>query len=334
MVQSIVSWSRRAFIAATAAALCTGAGVARAADQKLVVRMDFSTWGMHAAMYLAKEKGWFAQQGLDVEIQEGTGTINTLQLLAAGRVDVGQVQLGTMAVAKESGLDLISIAGFARKGDLAVLVDQKLGVKSPKDLEGKRLVCFTTSPWAPFIAPYLAANKIPKDKVNIVMVAPTAMISTYASGSGEGFLSQAPFGIPMVAKARPAGALLLSDSGINFPSYGLVTTPALLKEKADAIRKLVQIQVRAWEYIYGGHRDEAVAAIMKQRPNSRLDADVLGAQIDAYKTFFESPTQKQLPIGRQSDADWTSTIHSLEQAGLVKPGHKPADYYTNAMLAN
>jgi NitT/TauT family transport system substrate-binding protein len=304
------------------------------AAESLLVRLDFAPWGMHAAMHLAKEKGWFAKQGLDVQIQDGTGTINTLQLLAAGKVDVGQVSLGTMAVAKEHGLDLISIAGFARSGDLAVLLDEKLGVKKPKDLIGKKIVCFTASPWAPFIEPYFEANGIPKGAVNVIMVAPSAMVSTYASGNADGFMSQAPFGQPMMKKARPANALLLADSGISFPSYGLVSTSALLASKRDAVRKLVQIQVQTWKYIYDGHIDEAVAAILAQRPNAKLDPSVLRGQIEAYRPFFNSPTGKDVPFGVQTDTDWAAAIKSMEQTGQIKPGHKPSDYYTNSFVAN
>ncbi len=321
-------------LAFTAIGMAVAAAPAKAAES-LLVRLDFSPWGMHGAMHLAKEKGWFAEQGLDVEIQDGTGTINTLQLLAAGKVDVGQVSVGTMAVAKENGLDLISIAGFARTGDLAVLLDEKLGVKSPKDLMGKKIVCFTTSPWAPFIQPYLKANGLKKGEVEVVMVAPSAMVSTYASGNADGFMSQAPFGQPMVKKTREASALLLADSGISFPSYGLVSTPAMIgSEKKDAVKKLVQVQQRAWNYIYDGHIEEAVAAIIAQRPNAKLDADVLRGQLQAYKAFFKSPTGGDLPIGVQTDADWADAIKSMEQTGLIKAGHTPADYYTNALLMN
>lgn len=322
-----------AMLALPAISLRSAPAFAQGAE-KLLVRLDFSPWGMHAAMHLAQQKGLFKAQGLDVEVQDGTGTISTLQLLAAGQVDVGQVALGTMAVAKENGLDLMSFAGFARTGDLAVLVDESMGVKTPKDLAGKKIVCFTTSPWAPFIEPFLKANGMNKGSVNLVMVAPSAMISTYASGNSDAFMSQAPFGQPMVSKVRPAKALLLSDSGINFPSYGLVATPQRIAEKGAAIKKLAQIQVRAWEYIYAGHADEAVAAIVAQRPNAKLDPQILLGQIQAYRPFFESPTQKNLAIGKQSDADWAEAIKSMEQAGMIKPGRKPADYYTNAMLAN
>jgi len=326
---------RRVFTStlAAATALPLLAFHARAqAAAKLRVRLDFSPWGMHAAMHLAQSKGWYKEQGLDVEIQDGTGTINTLQLLAAGQVDIGQVALGTMAVAKESGLDLMSIAGFARTGDLAILVDGKQNVKTPKDLVGKKLVCFTTSPWTPFIDAFFKANGMSRSQVEMVMVSPAAMISTYLAGNSDGFLSQAPFGQPMVMKARSASALLLTDSGISFPSYGLAATPANIAAKKDAISKFARIQVRAWQYIYDSHIDEAVAAVLQQRPNARLDAAVVKGQIEAYRPFFESPGSKGLPFGVQADADWAAAIRSLEMSGQIKAGHKPSDYYTNALL--
>ena len=319
---------------AVAGALAMIAASPAQAAEKLVVRMDFSPWGLHGAMHLAQVKGWFAEAGLDVEVQDGMGSINTLQLLGSGKADVGQVSVGTMAVAKENGLDLISVAGFARTGDLAVMVDEKLGVKTPRDLIGKKIDCFTASPWAPFIEPFFKANNIQKGEVIVVMVAPTAMISTYASGNTDGFMSQAPFGLPMVKATRPATALLLADSGIAFPSYGLVTTPDALKTKRAEIKKLVDIQVRAWKYIYDGHVDEAVAAIVARRPNANLNPEVLSGQITAYRPFFDSPTNKALPIGLQSDPDWADAIKSMEVAGLLKPGHKPSDFYTNALLGN
>jgi len=334
MIKQISAATRWAAMAATLAVTALAWATPAAAAEKLKVRMDFSPWGLHAAMHLALEKGWFEQAGLDVEVQDGTGTINTLQLIGAGRVDVGQVSVGTMAVAMENGLDLVSIAGFARTGDLAVMTAADQGVKSPQDLRGKKIVCFTTSPWAPFIEPFLKANNLGRGDVNLVMVSPSAMISTYASGNSDAFMSQAPFGMPMVRKTRPATALLLADSGISFPSYGLVATPAMLKQKGDALRKLVQVQVKAWNYLYAGHIDEGVKAILAQRPNANLDADVLRGQLEAYRAFFDSPTVKDAPIGRQYDSDWAAAIRSMESAGMIKSGHKPSDYYTNALLPN
>ena len=68
------------------------------AQDKLSVRLDFSPWGVQAAMHLAKNKGWFKDAGLDVDIQDGRGSGNTIQLVNAGQVDVGQVQVGLVGI--------------------------------------------------------------------------------------------------------------------------------------------------------------------------------------------------------------------------------------------
>lgn len=320
-------------IAALVAALAS-AGAQAQAREKLSVVLDFTPWGIQAAMHLAKQKGWFEQEGLDVDVQDGKGTLAGIQLVGAGRIDVGAVQLGPMAIARENGLPLVGIAGFARKGDLAILVSADKGPKTAKELVGKKLVCFTGSPWVPFIGPFGKAAGLAEGQFNVTMVAPPAMVASYASGDADGFLSLAPFGEPLVSKIRPARSILASDFGINFPSFGLIATEDTLKKRPAALKKLVQVQIRAWEHIYkdAAGTEEAVRAIMSQRPDAKLDPDLLRGQIVAYRAFFDTDNTKGKRFGWQSDADWLAAIKSMEQAGVIKPGRKPTEFYTNALV--
>jgi NitT/TauT family transport system substrate-binding protein len=138
--------SFRLLIAALVAIFALNAGGLAQAD-RLTVRLDFIPVGFHTAMHLAKEKGRFAREGLEVEIQDGTGSLNTIQLVGSGQIDVGQVQLGVMAIAREKGVPVKSFAGFVRKSDLGVIVPRDSGMKTVEDLKGKKLLCFTASPW-------------------------------------------------------------------------------------------------------------------------------------------------------------------------------------------
>lgn len=326
--------SRRAFLGSTAAAglvLASGPRPLRA-SQAVTVRLDFAPWGIHAAMHLANEKGWFREEGLDVEVQDGKGTLNTIQLVGAGRVQVGQVQLGPMAIAREKGLPVTSFAGFARKGDLAVLVDRDRGPSSAEELAGHKVACFSASPWVPFIDPYFKAAGLSRDTVEVTMVAPPAMVSTYASGNADGFMSLAPFGEPLVEDTRPAKSLLAVDKGIYFPSYGLIATDDTLAQDNEALSKLARVQVRAWEYIYDGHIGEAVQAMLAQRPDGKLNEKSLSGQIALYKDFFTTEATEGMRYGLQTDADWELAIASMVDAGVIQPGHKPGDYYTNELL--
>lgn len=310
------------------------AGSLSATAEELTVRLDFSPWGVHAAMHLAQQKGWFADEGLDIAIQDGKGTSNTIQLVGTGNVDVGQVQLGLMALARENGLPLKSFAGFVRRSDMAVLVDASSKIRTVEDLKGTDLVSFTASPWVPYINSFLENGGISKDDLSILMVAPPAMVGTYVSGAADGFMTVGPFGLPLVAQTRPARQILMADYGVTFPSYGLIALEDTLETRSDELAKLATIQQRAWTYIFDGHIDEAVDAIIAARPDNGLNPDVLRGQITSYRPFFDTKRTKGMPFGIQSKEDWQDAIVSMEAAGIIKPGQNAEDFFTNDLLPN
>src|SRR6202048_200879 len=104
--------------------IADGAGVSPASAQdKLSVRLDFSPWGVQAAMHLAQNKGWFKEANLDVDIQDGRGSGNTIQLVNAGQADVGPGQGGLVGAHRAKGAAIRSIAAFPRRTDPCILFD-------------------------------------------------------------------------------------------------------------------------------------------------------------------------------------------------------------------
>lgn len=322
----------RPFVCIATLVAMTACATSASAQEKFTVRMDFVVWGTHAAMHLANQKGWFKDAGLNVEVQDGTGSANTIQLVSAGQADIGQVQLGVMAIARDKGADITSIAGWFRRSDLAVLVDKDSPATTVKDLKGKRIVNFNGSPWGPYIDSFLRTGGLDRNSVTIVAVAPPALISTYTAGQADAVMTTAPFGLPIIQKARPSRPILMAEAGIAFPSYGLLVSNSTLKARAPALKKFVDVQVKAWNYIYDGHLDEAVAAIQAQRPGVKLDPEVLKGQITLYKDFIDTPSSKGKPFGMQMEQDWSSALKAMEEAGVISQGRKASDFFTNALL--
>ncbi len=166
------------------------------------------------------------------------------------------------------------------------------------------------------------------------MVSPAAMVPTYAAGSADGFMSLKEFGEPYVETTRPAHSFLAADVGIMFPSYGLIATEATLAKRKDELAKLAANQGRAWEYIFAdpAHIDEAVQAIITDRPNKQLKPAILKGQTAMCKEFFSTPNTKGKPMGWQSADDWKQAVASMAEAGLIKPDVKIADFYTNDLI--
>jgi NitT/TauT family transport system substrate-binding protein len=331
--------TRRSFTTGVAATGVAATGLATLgrpaiaqAPAKLTARTDFLPWGMHAGLHLGVEKGWFKEDGLDVEVSDGKGSGITMQQVATGDVDVGWVQLGVMAVARGKGMPVISIAGLARRGDLGALVPKGAGLTKVKDLEGKKVAYTAGTSWGPLVDPFLEAGGTSRDKVNLVSVDQTALLSIYTSGAVDATLTTFPFAKPTADRQRPSDGLLLADVGLNIPSYGLIVAQRSLDAKEDALRRFVPVVIKAWEYIYADHVDEGVQAILKQRPNEKLDAGIMRDQIVEYRRFFNTEATKDKRFGWQSDEDWKGTIAVLEKTKSIPPGSKPSDYFTNKFV--
>jgi NitT/TauT family transport system substrate-binding protein len=311
--------------------LATALALPAAAQEKLTVRLDFSPWGVHAAMHFAKSKGWFKDAGLDVEIQDGRGSGNTIQLVNAGQVDVGQVQLGLVGSARAQGSTIKAIAGFQRKTDLCILVDRDSPISKVADLKGKTVVVFAASPWAPFIDSYLKAGGLTRDDVKVDFVDPAALWGTYTAKRADGLMSTVGSALPVAEKPRPSKCLLISDAGIEFPSYGLVAREETIASKGGALKKLIKVQQRAWSHL-ASNLDDGVKAIMAERPDVKLDPTVLKEQIRLTIEYFDTPASKGKAIGWQAEADWAKSLQAMEAAGVVKAGWKAMDYFTNQLI--
>jgi NitT/TauT family transport system substrate-binding protein len=327
--------NRRSFSrGATAAAGWMAMGAPAIAQQpsKLAVRVDFLPWGMHAGLHLGVVKGWFKEAGLDVDVSDGRGSGITMQQVASGDVDIGWVQLGPMAVARGHGVPVTSIAGLVRRGDLGALVPKGGGMTKVKDLEGKKVAYTAGSSWGSLVDPFFAAGGISRDKVNLVSVDPSALVSIYVSGAVDATLTTYPYAKPTADRQRPSDGILLADVGINIPSYGLVVANRTLETREGDLRHFVPVVTRAWQYIYDNHIDEGVDAILTQRSNDRLDRDIMRQQIVEYQPFFFTAASKGKPFGWQADDDWKSTIEILERTKSIPTGSNPTDYYTNKFV--
>jgi NitT/TauT family transport system substrate-binding protein len=317
--------------AALAGALAMLPSIVRAQQDRLTVRCDFAPWGIQAALHLAEIKGWFRDVGLAVEVQDGRGSANTLQLVNAGQADVGQIQLGLLPQARNNGAQVKSFACWGRRTDLAAIVDRDGPLHKVQDFRGKTVVCFAASPWAPFIDAWLKAGGLDRSTVNVLMVDPAAVWGTYSNRRADALLSTLPSALPPVDVQRASRGVLAEDAGVGFPSYGLMATEATLRSKRDALMRLTQTQQRAWAHIRDNVED-GVQAMLRQRPDARLDPAVQREQIRLTLDFFNTPATQGKPIGWQADADWQAAMRSLEGAGVVKPGRDIHDYFTNEFI--
>jgi NitT/TauT family transport system substrate-binding protein len=305
---------------------------ARAADQAhtLSVRLDWLPSGYHAPFWLAIDKGWFKDAGLDVTIADGNGSVTTIQLVGNGQYDLGHAALATMAIARSKGIPIVSIAGFLRKGDTALMVPVDSPIHGPKDLKGKKIIYTAGSLETPFIEPFLAAGGLSSTDVNLLNVDAANKVAQYLGADSDGIISAAE-SLALLNK-RPSRLILFADYGLNLPSFGLVASQNALKNKGPAIKEFASIVSGAWGYLLKGHEDEGIAAIIHNHESNRLDAGIVRANLDIALQFLYSPSTKDLPIGMQAESDWKDAIAIMEKEKVIAPGSKPTDYFTDEYI--
>ncbi len=316
----------------TAFLLSTLIGGPAAAADRIAVRLDWTPWGSHAAIHLASQKGLFAKYDLDVTVDDGNGSVATVQIVGNGEYDVGHASLAPMAIARSKGLPVKAIAGFIRRNDIGLLVPKESGIKSPADLKGKKIAFTAGSLEAPFIDRFLAAGKLTRNDVELLNVDAAAKTGTYMAGRSDAAFSSVPFFLAVVATQRPSTSVNFADYGLQFPSFGLFATEKSIAAKRDALRRFVSVVAGAWTYIIAGHTDEAVRAIMAARPQAKLANASLGQQIESLKAFAFTEATKSLPFGTMAASDWKDAVTVLADGGLVDRSMDPAAVFTNELI--
>jgi NitT/TauT family transport system substrate-binding protein len=302
------------------------------ADDKVALMTDWSAEGTQAPLFLAQSKGWLKDAGLDVSIQDGKGSNNTVKLVAAGTVDVGFVQLSSMAAGIDQGMALTSIAGFIRAGDNGVVVPVDSPIHEPKDLLGKRIVYALGGGSAGMMDAFFSAAHLPRSELKLVGVDASAIASTYVAGNVDAAVSTVAFLLPLVNDKRPSRAIPYASVGLNLPGYGLTVRTADVAPRAAVFAKLVPVIDRVWGYVKDGHVPEAIDAILAARSNERLDRDMLIAQLNGYLLLMDTPATKGHPIGWQAESDWSSASAALHTAGLLKNDVPATAYFTNQFV--
>ena len=112
-------------------------GTGHAAD-KVTIVLDFTISGYHAPFFVAQDKGYFKQAGLDVTITRGYGSGDTVKKLASGAIDVGFHHPAPLIMANTEGANLRIVMGYFNQEMCATYsAVEHANVRTPKDIEGK-----------------------------------------------------------------------------------------------------------------------------------------------------------------------------------------------------
>lgn len=321
---------------ATAIGGCLIGSQPAAAADDVKVQLDWVVRGDHAMFFVAKEKGYFAENGINVtEIRKGTGTPDALRLVANGNADFGFGDLPTLAVTRSQGLPVVAIVGVNQRSPLAMIsLAKHKTLNKPADLKGLNIGIHPAGSTYIFFKTLLAANGMSESDVTKSSVSPPYE-NYLLLGRVDAVPGYIDAEVPeLEAKAGGKGSLSImlgSNFGYDIYGSGVFTSDKIAKEKPDLAKRFVAAYMKAFQDVVKDPK-AAVAIIAKANPEYAGKEEVLEKQLEADISSTFASADGKTPLGGMTKEEWTKTIDILQQQGALKQPIAVDSVYTDAFL--
>jgi NitT/TauT family transport system substrate-binding protein len=319
--------SRTGLAIALVAAMAAG-GAAEAAEKVtylLPAPVFFPAFGPWT---VAKQRGYYAAAGIDVDFQQAKGGADVAKQVGAGNAIVGGALGDTPIIVRGNGVPVKSIAVMGGGGmmELAVLADSP--IKTPSDLKGKTIAVMAyqdTTYYA--LLGVLATANLTKNDVNAQAVGPTNIWKLLlAKQADAGAL------VPdWIVDLQSAGATLrIMPATDYFPSMAqaVLASDQVIKEKPDLLRKLVAATLHGMKDIV----DDPVASA---RDFAKVNPESAGQEAkiaEVFKLYVKYNYGGQSVPGEMDEKRLAKLQDFYLQQGIIEKASPVADLYTNDLI--
>jgi len=299
-----------------------------AADTSVTFQLNWYAGGANAGFAAALVEGYYKESGLDVTIVQGNGSGNTAQMVASGRAEIAYADAVAVSqlIARGAPMRIVSTVYQSNPNEVEAL--KATGIKSVKDIEGKRIGVPAGSSQATMLPLFFAANNIDESTLTLVNMPPPSMVPALLQGSVDVILGSVD---DYQIQAKSMGAQL---DRYTFASHGVATvsTSIFASEKyiaryPDVLRKFIEASLRGWSFALD-NPEKAVADLKIAFPD--VDEKLAAAQLAAIPELFCSGGAAF--VGKATDAHWVRTHKLLSQVALLPDDKEPTTYYTNEFL--
>lgn len=322
---------------AALALVATAGGPAAAAD-KTRLRLNWMYYGSHAGFALGKDKGYYADAGIDLDIRSGNGSGSAHRLVANGDSTFSYGSCASMTNLVAQGADLISVAVIDAMGTEAVLVRPDAGVKTLADLKGKAILTTANAGVNTFFPLVLKNAGLKPEDVKIINVPESALVSGFIQSSGGavgilGGLDDKPAEIKTAGGPAPV-SFAYSDFGVNQVGYCIVAAKKTVDSNPDLVKRFVQATVKSYKEAEA-NPEAAVAAMGDIVGGTMNEAEGKAQALAVLKVtlgVLYSANNKEKKLGMNVPADWDDMLTLMKTYNNLQTTKPATAFYTNAFL--
>ena len=327
MTETVRMRSRPAFIALVVLAVAALTGRTEAAD-KVVLRINFTPWGMHAPFFGGLAQGFYAQEGIELEIRPPSAGQQSEIFIGTGREQFGLSNADGFIKARGSGVPVVAVMADEPDNPFSVITLKKDGIDTPAKMKGKKMAWFPSNVKG-LVEPLLAAGGLTLRDVEFVNVARGAEIQMMAAGQVDAAFGYS-FGQALTLDMRgyPTNVMPVKDYGVKFYGTVLYTSDALLKANPDLVKRFVRATLKSYIWTRD-NMEAAVAEVVKVSPDRDLKLET--QKLGIIYGLYDVPDYARR-FGMMTDDKWQSSIDILAASGDLPKKPAPREMYTNGIV--
>ena len=305
---------KKAGLILTAAALALGATAAQAADQ-VTLQLKWVTQAQFAGYYVAKEKGFYDEVGLDVTINPGGPDISPPQIIAGGGADVVVDWMPSALASREKGVALVNIAQPFKRSGMMLTCRKETGIVKPEDFRGKTLGVWFFGNEYPFLSwmSKLGISTKGGDKgVKVLKQGFNVDPLLQKQADCVSTMTYNEYWQVIDAGLKPSDLVVFKyeDEGVATLEDGLYVLEDRLKDGAfvDRMARFVKASMKGWAW---ARENQKAAALIV------LENDMTGAQTEKHQVRMMGEINKltEGSDGSLNEKDYERTVQTLLSGG-------------------
>ncbi len=288
------------------------AASAQAAD-KVTLQLKWVTQAQFAGYYVAQDKGFYKDEGIDITIKAGGPDISPPQVIAGGGADVVIDWMPSALASREKGVPLVNISQVFKKSGMMLTCRKDSGIRTPADFRGHTLGVWFFGNEYPFLS-WMAKLGIPTnggpDGVTVLKQGFNVDPILQKQADCVSTMTYNEYWQIIDAGLSPDDLVVFKyeDQGVATLEDGLYVIEKNLKDPAfvDRMARFLRASLKGWEYARA-HPDESAMIV--------LDNDATGAQTEKHQKRMMGEIIKLLgspdKLGYLDPADYERTVNIL-----------------------
>lgn len=307
---------------------------AQAPRDKVLFVLDWVVFGRHTPFFVTLEKGFFAANNIDAKIERGYGSAASLKRLGAGQADFIFADFGGLVLARANeGLKAKMVAiGYGKNGH-AVFYLESSGIKSPKDLAGKRIAGAPGATVTSLFPGFLRANGVDPASVRVVNIDAQALNPVLLAKQADGMLE---FNFNQVGLEKQGAKdglkprhFMYADHNFGFYANGIITRDETIEKKPELVGRFVDAIIKGYRYSFENPA-ESCTLLRKHAPD--VDQDVCLGEMALVKDLVLTAEAQDKGLGYMSRERVQKTIDVLREFLGFKGEAKPEELFTTQFL--